>query len=242
MPIIISIEGTDGSGKQTQCELIAKSLNDAGYTATVLSFPMYDNDSSHFVKNYLNGDYGDINTNKTNEYSASLFFAMDRLISYMTDWSTKCKEYDFLIMDRYVESNMIHQGARIENIQDLVRFIDWETDFEHNKLGLPKPDLTLFLNMTPEASELLRKNRKNKFTGEKKKDIHESDKVFQLRSYRTACVISDICGWRKIDCTNTECIDSVKDIKSINDIHELCMNEIYSNPKVKRLVKRRENK
>lgn len=243
MAIIISVEGTDGSGKQTQCELIKDNLTNAGYSVCTLSFPMYDNEnsSSFFVKEYLNGKYGDISSNKTNEYSASMIFAMDRLISYMTDWSEYYKKYDFIIMDRYVESNLIHQGARIQEIPDLVRYIDWETDFEYNRLGLPKPDMTLFLNMTPEASSLLRENRLNKITKEKKKDIHEADKVYQLRSYRTAYAICDMCGWKKIDCVNTECVESLDDIKSVEEINKLCMDEIYSNTKVKRLIKRREN-
>lgn len=241
MAIIISIEGTDGSGKQTQCEKIRNRLVNNNFTAVIMSFPAYDNESSTFVKNYLNGDYGSITDNKMNEYSASMIFAMDRMISYLTHWNAMLKRYDFVIMDRYVESNLIHQGARIKEIQDLIRYIDWETDFEYNKLNLPRPDITLFLNMTPEASDLLRKNRKNKITGETSQDIHESDKAYQLRSYRTAQVISDMLKWNKIDCTNTSNVKTTKDILSIDDITDKCMNAICKNSKVKRLIRKRED-
>ena len=238
-PIIVTIEGTDGSGKETQCNEISKKLKSLGFTVKQLSFPMYNSDSSYFVKQYLNGEYGDLSNTKINEYSGSLLFAMDRFISYITDWSNDIKKYDFIIMDRYVESNLIHQGSKIKSISDIIRFIDWEKDFEYNKLGLPKPDITLFLNMSPDASAILRKNRKNKINNSDNQDIHEADREYQLKAYHTAYTISDACEWKKINCTNKEYVKSVKDIKPINEITEMCINEIFSVPRVKRLLKKR---
>lgn len=237
MPVLITIEGTDGSGKQTQCDEICKYFSSLGFKVKTLSFPMYNNDSSHFVKEYLNGKYGDLKHMKINEYGGSLFFAMDRFISFISDWGKDYKDYDFIIMDRYVESNLIHQGAKIESLSDLVHYIDWEQDFEYNRLGLPKPDITLFLNMTPEASELLRKNRKNKMNQSDVKDIHESDMEYQMKSYTTAYTISDLCGWKRIDCTLSDYVSSIKDIKKISSITSECIDVILKNPKVKRIYK-----
>lgn len=239
MAIIITIEGTDGSGKQTQCERISKNLEELGFNVKKLSFPMYDNDSSHFVKNYLNGKYGDISSNKINAYCGSVFYACDRIISYLTDWESEYEKYDFIIIDRYVESNLIHQGAKIKSKYELINYINWEIDFEYNKLKLPHPDITLFLDMLPDASEFLRNDRKNKITNKDKQDIHESDKQFQINSYKMACKISKICKWNKINCTNSNSIKSIKDIKTIDEITRLCMKEIYSNKKVKILLKKK---
>lgn len=240
--VLITIEGTDGSGKQTQCSNIAKYFEDLGLRVLTISFPQYDKDSSHFVKNYLNGDYGDIDSPDINEYGGSLFYAMDRYISYITDWKKNIRKYDIIIFDRYVESNLIHQGARINSIADMIRYVDWETDLEYTKLGLPKPDITLFLNMPPEASELLRKHRKNKITNEDKQDIHESDKSYQLKSYRVACVMSDMLNWTKIDCVNKDYVKTLKDIKNIDEITNLCIEQLLTNSRIKRLVTKSSEK
>ena len=239
MPILITVEGTDGSGKQTQCNKLYEYFKSLGFKVKLLSFPMYDNDSSHFVKSYLTGKYGDLETTKINEYSGSMIFAIDRLISYITDWGNDYKDYDFIIADRYVESNLIHQGAKIESLSDLVRYVDWEQDFEYNKLRLPKPDITLFLNMPPEASELLRKNRKNKITNSDIQDIHESNHAYQLSSYTTSYTMCDLCGWKRINCTyNDNYVKSIDDILSVDAISSECISVILKNQKVKRLLKK----
>ena len=210
-PLIITIEGTDGSGKETQCNKLCKYLNNNGINAKVISFPQYDNHvSSYFVKEYLSGTFGNINNNLLNVYSASIMYAMDRYISYITDW--KNYDVDVLIMDRYVDSNLIHQGAKISNLSDLVRFIDWEKDLEYNRLGLPIPDITFFLNMPPEASELLRKNRKNKITGGDAQDIHEDNIEYQNKSYQTAFTICNLCDWERIDCSKVPYVTTTSDI------------------------------
>lgn len=215
-PIIITIEGTDGAGKETQCKKLYDYLTKKGLHAEIVSFPQYNNDvSSHLVKEYLSGTFGDVTDNRLNVYGASILYAMDRYISYiMGAWvdSTEDSIIDVLIMDRYVDSNLIHQGSKIDSLSDLVRFIDWDKDLEYNKLGIPEPDITFFLNMPPEASALLRKNRKNKITGASEKDIHEKDLNYQNKSYQTAFTICDLCNWEKIDCVKTSYVKELSDI------------------------------
>ena len=129
-----------------------------------------------------------------------MLFATDRYLSFIKNWRSYYKYNDIIIFDRYVASNIVHQGAKINDEEELRKYINWEIDFEYFKLGLPVPDVTLFLDMSPEASESLRQNRSNKSNGSKKLDIHERDKIYMNKCYYLYKQLAEELSWITIGC------------------------------------------
>ncbi len=213
MGILIAIDGVDASGKQTQTELLEKRLREMGMKIKKVSFPTYDNPSSTLVKMYLGGEFGK-NPSDVNAYATSTFFAADRFVTYRTDWGKDYNDGTVIIADRYVSSNLIHQASKIDDEKEKDAFLMWLDDYEHNIYGLPRPDVTIFLDMPPEYGAILMKNRANKATGDEKKDIHESDFSYLQKSYDNAVFVAEKFRWKRIPC--------VKDgkIRSIEEIHE----------------------
>lgn len=192
MAILISIDGLDGSGKGTQSDLLAVRLNSEGKKAKVISFPMYGSDSCFAVEQYLGGALGG-SPSDTNAYAASTFFAVDRYISYRKQWKKDIEEYDYIIFNRYVSANAVHQLSKLpkEQWED---FLTWLWDYEFDKLGLPRPGVTLYLLLPPEVSMSLVDKR-----GEKK-DIHELDVGYMQKCYEAGKYAADRLGFVKIDC------------------------------------------
>lgn len=211
------IEGVDGSGKATQSARLIKRLTAEGKNPVNLTFPDYDSDSSVIVKKYLAGEFGKRACDVTPKI-ASTFFAVDRYVSYKTKWENTYKNGEIIIADRYTTSNMIHQASKLDDITEKEEFLEWLEDFEYNIYSLPRPDLTIFLDVPEEIGAELTKNRANKITGEISLDIHESDRVYIKKSYENSKFIALKYGWKIINC--------VKDgkMRTIEDIHE----EIYS--------------
>ena len=211
------IDGTDGSGKQTQYELLAKRLEAEGEKILRITFPNYDKPSSSLVKMYLSGEFGQ-KANDISPYIASTFYAVDRYATYKTEFEEFYKnENGIILADRYVSANMIHQTGKIEDNKERDKFLDWVYDLEFNIYGIPKPDKVFFLNMPTDFAVELIKNRENKFTNKKEKDIHERDKEHLLHAYNAACYASKKFEWEEI-----MCIENNK-LKTIEKIHE----EIY---------------
>lgn len=217
MGILIAIDGVDASGKQTQTQLLKKRLIEDGKDIKAVSFPAYDNPSSTLVKMYLDGDFGE-KPSDVNAYATSTFFAADRFATYRTDWGKDYNSGTIILADRYVSSNLIHQASKIDNSAEKDKFLTWLDDLEHNIYGLPRPDVTIFLDMPPEYGAMLMKDRANKSNGTDKKDIHESDFSYLETSYNNAVYVAERFNWK--------CVSCVKDgeIRSVEDIH----NDIYS--------------
>ena len=211
------IDGTDGSGKQTQFNQLKERLTKDKIDYRVVSFPNYDSPSSSLVKMYLSGEFG-TNAKKISPYVASTFYAVDRYATYQINYKEYYEKGGIILADRYTTANMVHQAGKIENKQERKKFLDWLWDFEFNLYGLPVPTEVFFLNMPIEKSLELIKNRENKFTHNNKKDIHESDKNHLLDAYHAACEVAKDYNWYEVQC--------VKDgkIRTIEEIHE----EIYS--------------
>ena len=212
------IDGTDGSGKQTQIQKLKERFKKEGIEYKAVSFPNYDSPSSSLVKMYLNGDFG-TNAQNISPYIASTFYAADRYATFKTGYEDYYNNGGVIIADRYTTANMVHQAGKIRDDEERKKFLDWLWDFEFNLYGLPVPTQVYFLNMPIEYSEKLMQNRANKITHEKKKDIHESNKEHLKDAYNEACKLVKKYDWYEIKC--------VKDdkIKSIEDIHE----EIFEN-------------
>lgn len=206
--MIINIEGTDGCGKKTQTDLLFNYLLKKGYKVKKISFPNYDSESSVLVKMYLRGEFGD--NDNLNGYQASMFYAVDRLATLKKE---NIDGYDYVLFDRYVPSNMIHQSTRIKGQQELDNFLDWVIDLEFGKLKLPKPDVTIFLDVPVEISMRLARGREALKNGQDK-DILEKDEAHLINAYEKAKYIADKYCWLTIDCSQGE------NIKSIDEIHQ----------------------
>lgn len=209
MPLIV-IEGSDCSGKETQTGLLEKKLINMGQNVTKISFPDYGSESSYPVRMYLEGRMGG-SAYDVNPYAASILFAVDRFTSYRLKWKDAL-EKSIVIADRYVTSNMVHQASKIEDEDEKLRFFEWASDLEYVKLGLPEPNLVLFLDMPPEISSRLNAERKNKATGLDEKDIHERDLEYLEKSYKNAHFAAENSGWKKIECAPKGALRSAEDI------------------------------
>ncbi|WP_068268640.1 dTMP kinase [Caviibacter abscessus] len=207
---LIIIEGTDGSGKQTQSNLLYENLK-KDYDIKKISFPNYESNASYPVKMYLAGEFG--KNDDISVFASSIFFSIDRYASFKKDWESFYNSGGIVISDRYTISNIIHQGNRIYNEKEFAYYNEWLTELEWNKFGLPKPDLIIFLDMPYEFSNKLIYKRPNKITGEDKKDILESDENQKLRAYNTAKKVVDIYGAKVITCIKDGKLKTVEEIQ-----------------------------
>ena len=204
----IVIDGLDGSGKATQTALLRERLTAMGLSARTITFPDYDSDSSALVRMYLGGEIGK-DPDDVNAYAASSFYAVDRVASYLTSWRDDLERYDYIIADRYTTSNIIHQMSKLpEGERD--DYIDWLFDYEYVRLGLPEPDMVIFLSVTPEVSQRLLAER---YGGdESKKDIHEQAVGYLERCRVSAGYAADRLGWAVVSCDDGDRMRTVEDI------------------------------
>ncbi len=213
---LIVIEGLDGSGKATQAKLLTQALAEQGENVKGITFPDYDSESSALVRMYLHGDFGS-KPGDVNAYAASAFYAVDRYASYKTSWGELYKQGAVIIADRYATSNGIHQCSKLdESLWD--EYLKWLDDFEYKKLGIPAPDMVIYLKADTDVSQKLMTGR---YGGdESKKDIHEGDLEYLRRSQKAAAYCADKLGWKTVEC--------VKDgqMRSIEDIHNEIMTLI----------------
>ena len=209
---LIAIDGVDASGKQTHAEILYEKLKKMGKKVRLISFPAYDKPSSALVKMYLSGDFGE-NPEDVSAFAASTFFAADRFSTYRTDWGKDYEDDTIIIADRYVSSNMIHQASKLKK-EDRSEFLDWLDNFEYNIYSLPRPDITIFLDMPPEFGAELMRERENKFSGDSEKDIHERNKDYLKESYDNACFVAEKYNWQRISCVKD---DKIRTIEEINE-------------------------
>ena len=207
---IIVIEGLDGSGKATQTALLAQKLSDRGIKVRRLEYPDYDSPSSSLVKMYLGGEFGS-KPEDVNAYAASAFYAVDRAAGFLGDWKADYQSGTLFLCDRYCTSNIIYQMAKVSDAERDA-FIEWQADFEYDKLGLPRPDAVIYLDVSPDVSQKLMEKRYGGY--QSKKDLHESNLSFLLSCRKSALYAAEKCGWKIIDCCENG------DIKPIDKISE----------------------
>ncbi|MGL5440841.1 MAG: dTMP kinase [Filifactoraceae bacterium] len=215
---LITIEGTDGSGKQTQSELLYRGLCDLGYNCRLISFPDYESRSSELVKLYLAGEFGEIS--EVSGFAASMLYAADRFASFRRKWRKDYEDGCIIIADRYVSSNLIHQAVRMDSELEKEEFAKWIYDIEYVKFGIPRPNLEIFLDMPSKNAKELILNRGNKITGSLEKDILERDEDHSVKAYKNARGLCQKLGWKSIECVSNE------KIKSIEEIHSLVLDVV----------------
>ena len=217
MGILITIDGLDASGKETQSNLLCEALRARGKRVRLLSFPMYGERSAVPVEMYLSGALGGEPTD-TNAYAASSFFSVDRYISFRTDWCADLADPDTVVVtNRYTTANAVHQLSKLPRDQ-WEGFLAWLWDFEFDKLGLPRPNCILYLEMRPDISRRLLAARSAE-TG-RAQDIHERSCDHLERSYEAALYAAETLGWHKISCWSGD------DPRPIPDIHAEIMRVI----------------
>lgn len=213
------LEGLDGSGKSTQYELLQKFLTEKGVDFKAISFPDYDKPSSALVKMYLGGEFSK-NAADVNAYAASSFYAVDRYASYKLYWEKEYTEGKLILAARYVTSNAIYQMVKLsEDKWD--EYLDWLSEYEYEKLKLPKPDKVIFLDMPVEVSQKLLSGR---YDGdESKKDIHEVNVDFLNACRKAALFTAEKQGWIVVPCSDGE---NPLSIESISQTLKDCLKEI----------------
>ncbi len=176
---IIVIEGLDGCGKSTQLELLKERFTDCRF----ITFPNYDSPGGELVTQYLHGEFHEENV-KRSAFSASAFYAVDRYASFKKDWESDYASGKTIISARYTTSNAFYQMTKLERSQ-WEDYCAWLYDFEYEKLGIPRPDAVIFLDVPIEVSQRLLTGRYG--GNEEKKDIHEAD-VEYLKKCREAAM------------------------------------------------------
>ena len=194
---LIVIEGLDGSGKSTQEALLKERLVSEGIAVNSIKLPNYDDPACEPVKMYLAGRFGK-DPSDVNAYAASSFFAVDRFVSYTCYWKEKYLAGEVFIADRYTTSNAYHQLTKTAE-SEWDEYLAWLEDFEYNKIGIPKPDAVIYLDMPIEVSQKLMTGR---YKGdESKKDIHEKNTDYLNNCRRAADYACSKLGWSRIECS-----------------------------------------
>ena len=210
---LIVIEGTDGSGKSTQFRLLTDRLESEQVKFQKLVFPQYSEPSSALIRMYLGGEFGK-NPSDVNAYAASAFYSVDRYASYRKVWGKWYEEGGLVVSDRYTTSNAVHQTSK-EPEDKREDFLNWLYDFEYDKLGLPRPDLVIYLDVPTDFTEKMLRHRESETNTHA--DIHEQDMQYLATCRRMGRAAAEHYGWTVIRCVRDGAM------RSMEDIHE----EIY---------------
>ena len=211
---LIVIEGTDGSGKSTQFKKLTERLQAEGLIFKTLVFPQYSEPSSALIRMYLGGEFG-TKPSDVNAYAASAFYAVDRYASFKKDWGNWYDQGGVIISDRYTTSNAVHQASK-ESPENRPEFLRWLYEFEYEKLGMPRPDLTIYLDVPTDFTEKMMRSREA--STNTKADIHEKDMSYLATCREMGRTASQYYGWKVIPCVRDD------EMRSIEDIHQ----ELYA--------------
>ena len=197
---LIVFEGTDGSGKSTQFQRLCARLEEEGIPFQKLVFPQYSEPSSALIRMYLGGEFGSRPTD-VNAYAASAFYAVDRYASWKKVWGEYYEKGGLILADRYVTSNAVHQASKVPE-EEREGFFRWLEEFECDKLGLPKADLVLYMDMPTERAVELLRSREN--ATQTHADIHEVDTDYLKTCRSTALAAAEFYGWQRVSCVDGE--------------------------------------
>lgn len=217
--LFLVIEGTDGSGKGTQFKILVENLRKRGYDVEIFDFPQYDQDSSYFVKEYLNGNYG--TAEEVGPYTASIFFALDRYQAAPKILEALNKGR-IVIANRFTGSNMAHQGTKFDQIEERNGYFLWLDAIEFKMLGIPRPDISLVLRVPAETAQQLVDNKAKRDYTDKKRDLHEADINHMRRSVE---VYDDLCNLFPKDFKMLDCVRNGQ-LLSIEKVSELVWSAI----------------
>lgn len=208
---LIVFEGTDGSGKSTQFRRLVERVRREDVPFRKLVFPQYDKPSSALLRMYLQGEFGS-RPEDVNAYAASAFYAVDRYASWKQVWGEDYRRGVLTLADRYTTSNAVHQSSKLPR-EEWEGFFRWLGEFEYDRLGLPRPDKVIWLDMPIDrAVENLRRRERDTHTHA---DIHEVDEDYLRRCHAAARAAAAFYGWERV-----ACVDEEGRLRSIEDLHE----------------------
>ena len=217
---LIVFEGAcDGIGKSTQIDLLREKLEVEGNIVVGHHFPTYGTYHGAPVEEYLRGNLGSID--ELSPYFINSLYAIDRACAWHTKLRPLYEDGQVLLFDRYTTSSLIYQAAKIKDIEDRKKFLDFVTDYEYNKLGIKEPDSVIFLYAPFDMVTKLREGRVQ--NDGIQNDLHERDIEFMREAYDNAMFVAEYLSWNMIKCNDGDMM------RSREDIHE----EIYN------LVKKR---
>ena len=197
---LLVIEGLDGSGKTTQLELLRQRMVAMGIPSRFISFPDYKEPSSALVSMYLRGEFGD-GAGDVNAYAASSFYAVDRFASFKKFWEKDYRAGTAIVSARYTTSNAIHQMGKLPR-EEWDSYLCWLTDYEYRLLELPRPDLTIFLDLEPALADRLLSAR---YAGDEgRRDIHERDRAYLRQCRECARYAAEKLGFQVVPCGEGE--------------------------------------
>ena len=220
----IIIEGTDCSGKETQKKKLVERLHGLNIPVEGLSFPRYGTPTGDIVgacylgkplRSQVGSWFGEADS--VDPKVASLYYATDRRAA-APEVKQKLNSGINLVCDRYVESNMGHQGGKIKNPQQRAKFFEWLESLEYGLLELPRPDLIIFLYMPLKVANALKGNRGGVLDG------HESNEFHLTNAEKSYLELAERYGWRTILCAPDK---TPKTLKTPEKIHE----EVWANVK-----------
>ena len=225
---LIAIEGTDCSGKETQTNLLIKKLREEGIQVQNFSFPNYNSPTGKIIggpylgKEYIGECFFEEGPTKVDPKVASLYYAADRKyniekINFLLD-----NGYN-VILDRYIYSNMAHQGGKLENKKERIDMYNWLDKLEFDLMELPKPDITIFLHMPYEVAQKLKQNRPEAPDG------HEKDKHHLIMAELSYIELAQKYNFKTIECSEN---NTPKSIEEINEkVHKIIYEFINTKDK-----------
>jgi len=215
---LVVFEGIDGSGKSTQYDLLCNRLASEGLDFMHIRFPRYSEPSSSLLRMYLGGEFGD-DPDAVNAYAASSFYAVDRFASFAQDWREFYEADGLVLTDRYSTSNAIHQGAKLPP-EKRESFFKWLYEYEFDLLGLPAPDLVIFMDI--EAARAARRLHNRQTETDTTGDIHEKDLQYLKQCVLCGEQAAELYGWHRIRCFPDGTERSETDLHE--EIYDLIMN------------------
>jgi thymidylate kinase/thymidylate synthase ThyX len=217
----IVIEGTDGSGKGTQFKLLKKRLEDEGYEVATFDFPQYEQPSSHFIRKYLNGEYGGVD--EVGPYTGSLFFALDRYEA-AREIHAALEEGKIVLANRFTGSNMAHQGTKFSHPEERRGYFIWLDNLEFGQLKIPRPDVNFVLRVPADVAQKLVDQKETRSYTDKKRDLHEADLDHLKKSVE---VYDDLCKMFPKDFERIDCVRS-GELMSIENIQKLIWEKVHA--------------
>lgn len=214
---LIVFEGTDGSGKSTQFQRCCQALEAQGRAFRTTRYPRYQEESSALVRMYLSGKFGR-HPSDVNAYAASTFYAVDRYAGYQQEWGEYHRHGGLMVLDRYTTSNAVHQASKLPQ-EEREEFFHWLFDLEYNRMGLPRPDQVIWLDMPTHLA--VANLRRREATTHTQADIHEVDTAYLTACAQAAAQAAQLYGWRRIPCVN-----DLGQLRTVEDIHEEIMQYI----------------
>ena len=216
---ILVIEGTDGSGKETQSKKLFEYLNGKGFKVKSYSFPIYNSPTGKIVggpylgKEEICKTYFEETSASVDPLVSSLYYAADRRYNFLKEIEEEIYKNDIIILDRYIMSNMGHQAGKATNKKDRDKILKFIEVLEFDLCELPRPDKVIFLHMPFEAAKELRKTR---VSG----DGNENSESHLKQAEKNYVEIAKYYNWDYINCLKTKKYNDISNIKTVDEISE----------------------